>query len=115
MKGHNIFIHTENQQQTDTVNDLLWTFRQGSFIPHEIKTENDIDTPAAVLIGSNSPNQNQSDVLINLNNEVPLFFSRFDRVAEIVNQEDSIKKSARDRYLFYKERGYEIQSHNLEG
>lgn len=114
MKGHNIFIHTENENQSKVIDDLLWTFRQGSFIPHETKNDEDIDTIASVIISSNSPNNNQSDVLINLNQDVPIFFSNFERVTEIVSPDEEIKLSARNRYRFYQERGYTIRSHNME-
>ena len=33
---HKIYVHTESQQDAKRLDDLLWTFRPGSFIPHSI-------------------------------------------------------------------------------
>jgi DNA polymerase-3 subunit chi len=52
-------------------------------------------------------------VLINLAAKVPSFFSRFERVAEIVTTDDQAKEQARDRYKFYQQRGYELETHKL--
>ena len=54
-----------------------------------------------------------TDVLINLAGSVPSFFGRFERVAEIVDQSDAQKQVARERYRFYRDRGYALQSHNV--
>ena len=53
------------------------------------------------------------DVLINLTPAVPLFFSRFARVAEIVGQDEDSKLSARERFRFYRDRGYALESHTI--
>ena len=56
-----------------------------------------------------------SQVLINLAAEVPLFFSRFERVAELVDEDDGVRRSGRSRYTFYKERGYPLRTHEIRG
>jgi DNA polymerase-3 subunit chi len=53
------------------------------------------------------------DVLINLTDEQPLFFSQFNRVAEILDNTDNVKAAGRERYQFYKHRGYELDTHNI--
>ena len=52
-------------------------------------------------------------VLINLQAEPPPFFSRFERLAEIVGIDEEDAVAARARYRFYRERGYELRTHNL--
>ena len=54
------------------------------------------------------------DFLINLSNEVPPFFSRFERLAEILDQEEPILLAGRKRYLFYRDRGYNLEYHQLQ-
>ena len=110
-KGHKIYIHTESEQQSNSMDKLLWTFRGGSFIPHSVTSKNEIDTP--VLIGHDSEPECIPDVLINLSQEVPGFFSRFERVAEVITEDAEQKKKGRERYKFYRDRGYELRSHNL--
>ncbi len=54
-------------------------------------------------------------MLINLAAEVPLFFSRFERVAELVNEQADTRSQGRARYSFYRERGYPLHTHEIKG
>ena len=110
--GHRVYIHTESRQQTRQLDDLLWTFQQNSFVPHCIYQDAG-DTPPPVLLAHDAEPDASSHVLINLAADVPLFFSRFERVAELVNQEAGIRQHGRSRYSFYKERGYPLRTHEI--
>ena len=109
--GHCIYIHTESAEQTRQLDDLLWTFQQNSFVPHCVYQDAG-DTPPPVML-SHDAEPDAGKVLINLAGEVPLFFSRFERVAELVNQDESIRRQGRGRYSFYKERGYPLRTHEI--
>lgn len=109
--GKRVFIRTASAQQTQHLDELLWTFRQGSFVPHAPLGLDDEAHP--VLIGHDGEPHAIDDVLINLGNEVPLFFSRFERVAELVDDTENVRRSARDRFRFYRERGYALASHDI--
>lgn len=111
--GHRVYIHTADTRQTEQIDGLLWTFRAESFVPHQ-RCETATDA-AAVLIGHGEPPEMPPDVLINLGPEVPLFFSRFERVAEVVDPDEQHKALARERFRFYRERGYTLKTHELEG
>ena len=52
-------------------------------------------------------------LLINLSHQVPEFFSRFERVTEIVVQSPAVTESTRNNYRFYRDRGYPLESHDL--
>jgi DNA polymerase-3 subunit chi len=54
-----------------------------------------------------------SELLISLHNVCLPFFSRFERVIEIVSQDDEDAKLGRERYKFYKDRGYELRHFDL--
>ena len=54
------------------------------------------------------------DVLLNLSEEAPAFFSRFNRLIEVVGKDEGDKTSARTRFRFYKDRGYDLKHHDLE-
>ena len=58
------------------------------------------------------PEEHQ-DVMINLSGQIPYFFSRFDRVAEVVPVDQNSRKSARENYAYYKERGYVLNFHEI--
>lgn len=115
--GQRIYIHTSDAQQAALLDKLLWTFKQNSFIPHAIDGQSP-DPGTAVLIGHSAELNNHDhiqsyEVLINLSQEIPLFFSSFKRVAEIVNNSEENKNSGRERYRFYRDRGYSLENHHI--
>lgn len=115
--GHGVYIQTTNAAHAKALDELLWTYAQNSFVPHGIDGESP-DPEAPVLIGCTPTLRNPDDahkreVLINLTAEVPLFFSTFARVAEVVDQEESCKLAGRERYRFYRDRGYSLENHAI--
>ena len=111
IKGHQVYIQVNDSREAERLDKLLWTFRDGSFVPHTLAGGTQTDAP--VHIGHGDEPVGHNDVLISLSNEVPLFFSRFQRVAEIVNQDEEQRSLARIRYKFYKERGYPLDTHEI--
>ncbi len=51
---------------------------------------------------------NERDVLLNLSTEVPHFFSSFDSTLEVICTGSSAKDTGRERYRYYKSRGYPL-------
>jgi len=114
-KGHHVFIHTDDETQAKQLDDLLWTFRQGSFIPHAIIEAGAKPSPHdRVVIGHDHDPEFDHDVMINLASTIPDFFSRFERVAEIVSANEDQRNEARERFKFYRDRGYELNTHELQ-
>ncbi len=110
--GHRIHIHTASPEQSRQIDDLLWSHHDGSFLPHDLY-RSDLDNPAPILIHHEFEPAYHADVLINLAPEVPLFFSRFERVAELINHEPVVRNQGRARFRFYKDRGYPLKSHKI--
>ncbi len=112
-QGQQVYIHTDNAEQSAAVDAALWAIRPESFIPHDV-VEPDTDNDSPVLIGhSDTTPPRLMDVLINLTDSQPLFFSQFERVAEIIDDNDPIKKAGRQRFQFYKQRGYELDTFHI--
>ncbi|MBT5722447.1 MAG: DNA polymerase III subunit chi [Gammaproteobacteria bacterium] len=109
-KGRQIYVHTSTEELARTLNEQLWTFKEDSFVPHSLHSEA-IDVP--IKIGFDHEPEEHQDVLINLSGQIPHFFSRFDRVAEIVPVDQNSRKSARENYAYYKERGYVLNYHEI--
>ncbi|MGD8378483.1 MAG: DNA polymerase III subunit chi, partial [Gammaproteobacteria bacterium] len=82
-----------------------------SFIPHGLAASTDPVEPVQIGHGQEPPHG--FETLVNLHSEVPLFFSRFERVAEIVPADEAARQTARERYRFYKDRGYPLKTHRL--
>ena len=111
---HKVYIHTNTLAQSQQLDDLLWVFQDGSFLPHSLyQTDIARDTP--VLIGHDHEPEHINDVLINLADDVPPFYSRFQRVVELVGGDETMKQKARDRFKYYRDRGHAIETHNLSG
>ncbi|MBT4161610.1 MAG: DNA polymerase III subunit chi [Gammaproteobacteria bacterium] len=109
-RGHQIYVHTVNADQAEAIDDLLWTFREDAFIPHALQ---DAGIDAPIKIGFNHEPGDHQEVLINLSGSVPGFFSRFDRVAEVVPFDKDSRNASRDNYAYYKQRGYSLNYHKI--
>src|SRR3546814_14519636 len=73
-----------------------------------------LDEPLpSVLIGAVEPPETHHGVMLNLGLEVPDWFSRFERVLEIVAADAEGRAKSRERYKFYRDRGYELATHKL--
>ena len=114
-RQQHIYVHAQSEEQASKLNDLLWTFSQGSFIPHRLLyNDNKLDTTEPVLVGcSGDPSSDNWQLIINLADVVPKFFSRYERIIEIVDANPERRIQGRERYRFYSERGYALNTHNL--
>jgi DNA polymerase-3 subunit chi len=112
---HEVLINTQSEDEGRRLNDLLWTFSQGSFLPHRLLADDsapDEGEPVAIGTGQEPP-EGRWDLLINLAAEVPQFFGRFTRVAELVDADEENKSAGRERFRYYRDRGYELRTHNV--
>lgn len=108
-----ILVQFDNLEQAKSFDELLWSFREGSFIPHSLLDANsaaEIDPNCPVHIVYDEQQPPHFDVLVNLATNIPSTFGRHKRVLEIVIQQDDVLKSTRNNYRFYKERGYPINN-----
>jgi len=114
-RSKHTFINAESAPQSKQLDELLWTFSQGSFVPHRI-VSTDTKEPLAepVLIACDlEPQAQRYDLMINLASQVPEFFGRYERVAELVDADQSRREHGRERYRFYRDRGYKLNTHQL--
>lgn len=112
---HEVLINTESETESARLDELLWTFSQGSFLPHrQLRDSSRKDEGEPVVIGcGREPEDGSWDLLINLAPGVPEFFSRFHRVAEVVGAGDQNKAAGRERFRYYRDRGYELHTHQV--
>lgn len=117
--GRKVYVHPTDATQAESLDGALWSFRQGSFIAHEKHNEGQRyeDPQPMVLIGAIEPPESHHDIMINLSTEAPPFFSRFERVLEIVDGDPALRAKSRERFKFYRDRGYELNTfeQNAEG
>ena len=115
--GHQIYILTTSATETRRLDDLLWVFNPNAFIPHAQYLNKLQPTPTpgsiSVLIGQEEPPLDFHDVLLSLSPEVPASFSRFQRLIEFAGDTDAEKQQSRQRFRFYRDRGYALETHSL--
>lgn len=109
--GMKIHIHTVDAAQSAALDDMLWDYRPEAFIPHALYASREA---VPVKIGHADEPVEHQQVLVNLSGQVPDFFSRFERVAEVVPLAENHRSAARQNYAFYKERGYELNYHPIK-
>jgi DNA polymerase-3 subunit chi len=105
-------VLTSDAASTDALDRLLWTQPATGFVPHcRLRSPLAAETP--VIVDHVNEHEGPACVLINLTTSPPSFFARFERLLEIVPAEEAQLASARERYRLYRERGYELNSHNF--
>ena len=105
-----IHIHTMTQADAERLDELLWTFRDGSFVPHELAGSG---TDAPVTIGYGTAEVAPRDLLITLCDEIPPFAESFPRVAELVSSDENCRAKSRRRYASYRDQGHKIETHKI--
>ena len=111
--GHRVLVHCASAEEARQIDRLLWTFRDQSFLPHGLLGEADAALNP-VLVAHGGEAGEEHDVLVNLAPEVPLCFSRFERVAEPVDGDATARAASRERFKFYRDRGYQPTVHRLD-
>lgn len=110
---HRIFIYVANEKDAYDIDERLWTYREDSFLPHHIQGEGP-NPPPPIQIGFGETPPNERDILLNLSDTIPEFFTRFSRVLEIVANEANAKEISRKLYREYRAKGFEINTHQLQ-
>lgn len=109
---HSIYVHARDQAEAEQLDELLWTFRAESFIPHHLVGDGPTPPPP-VRIGWQQIPAEARDVLINLHAAAPDNPGRFRRIVEIVGGDEPMREAARSHWRQYKQQGYPVVSHNL--
>ncbi len=124
------YVLTDDTEQSHKIDDLLWTFRAGSFIPHQIYTG---ELPAiakdgvyatspqgvssviekVILIGSLDAPEHWQNTVINLSSHCPKHVDKIERILEILDNSEATKELGRNRYRHYQQSGVTITTHKI--
>ena len=111
-QGKQVMIYAPDAAVADSIDRLLWTTPALGFVPH-CRDSDALAGETPVLIGTDPDALGSADVMINLHPEQPPAFARFERLVEIVGQDEAGIEQGRARYRFYKTRGYDLKTHDL--
>jgi DNA polymerase-3 subunit chi len=113
-QGKRVYLQTSSFAETQRLDDLLWTFSDGSFLPHEVAGDGDPSHERVmILIGERIAPATHRQLLVNLTDTLPAPVTDYERVAEIVDTDPERKRLSRERYKAYREQGCELESHNI--
>jgi DNA polymerase-3 subunit chi len=107
-----VHVHTRTREEAEHLDDLLWSFRDDAFVPHQLFDANENDY-APVTIGYSHTHAKQ-DVLINLCDVVPDFFSDYTRIIEIIYSDSEIQQLGRERYKQYRSHACDLNTHKIK-
>jgi len=112
--GQCVLVFEPDPARAEALDRLFWTASQLSFLPH-VRCGHPLAHETPVLIGERPDELARADVLINLGDETPACFARFERLLEVVGRDDADRDRARARYRHLRERGYALETHDLSG
>lgn len=112
--GNRIYIHTINREDAVMLDDLLWTYNDISFVPHSF-VEQTKEEQTSISIGWTGKLPDDQQVMVNLSENIPDFARKFERIVEIVAGDEEQRGKARQRYRDYRDQGYELHDHKIEG
>jgi len=113
--GQFCYVYTDSLQQSQQLDNQLWTFRENSFIPHQVYDENNIApyNEQTVLIGTQAAPKNWQKLIFNLSSKYPDDLTKTERVLEILDNNEELKQAGRQRFRQYKHNGFDISTHQI--
>lgn len=107
-----VLMLTPDAATTERLGKLIWSVPATGFVPH-CRSADPLARVTPVIVDHVAEPLVHDQVLVNLCAQTPPMFSRFERLVEIVGTEAEDRDAARARFRFYRDRGYEIRTHQL--
>jgi len=113
-RGMRVLMLTADAGATERLSKLIWSVPATGFVPH-CRSAHPLAAVTPVIVDHVAEPLVHDQVLVNLCSSTPPMFSRFERLVEIVGTDAQDREAARERFRFYRDRGYEIRTHQLAG
>jgi DNA polymerase-3 subunit chi len=110
--GTKVLVYAPLGDQRDQLDRLLWTHPATGFAPHCMEGDK-LAAETPIVLAAKLDNPPHDGCLLNLSDEVPPGFSRFQQLIEIVSVNDADRLPGRERFRFYKERGYPLEARDI--
>jgi len=108
------YVLTDSAEHSRLMDDLLWTFRAGSFIPHQLYTGEMPAVENVILIGTINPPGHWQKNIINLSSQCPAHFQQARRILEILDDSEATKAAGRHRYRQYRQAKIDMDTHKID-
>jgi DNA polymerase III subunit chi len=98
-----------------SLSSKLWAMSPTEFLPHCLAdAEPAVLAQSPIVLSAELPSSTtESQVLLNLGAVLPDGFQRFERLIELVGQDESDLQAARTRWKHYKDRGYALSRYDV--
>jgi DNA polymerase-3 subunit chi len=108
-----VVILNDTLSDAQALDDLLWTFNDRSFVPHQLCTAeraSDVSTEVQLSVEPDAP---AADLLVNLAARLPAHWQRYARIAEIIDADAERRRLGRERFKTYRDLKLTPQTHQL--
>ncbi len=110
--GHRLRIATPDEATTALLDRALWETPEDAFVPH-CALASPLREATPIIVDHSNDHDGPADVLISLCAQPPKYFARFERVFEVVGVDTALATAGRERWAFYKSRGYPLKHTDL--
>ena len=108
-----VLVWFDTEADLSAFDELLWTFADRSFVPHEpLHADSTWDDTPVLLSARNSPPAAPT-VIVNLSAAVPPGAEAAQRIVEIIDADPARRQAARVRFKQYRDLGVEPVTHKL--
>jgi DNA polymerase-3 subunit chi len=115
LKDLKIVIVNDTLADAKALDELLWTFNEQSFIPHQIcLDEQSVDPATPVHLTVESAALPAADLLVNLAHRLPAQLERYARIAEIIDADEERRRLGRERFKAYRDLKLTLETHQID-
>lgn len=107
-----VLVYVPQADAAAQLDRLLWTQVATGFVPHAL-ADSSLAAESPIVITDRLDAIPHDKILLNLGDELPSGFSRFEELVELVSGDDAVRLPARERFKFYRERGYALESREV--
>jgi DNA polymerase III subunit chi len=111
-KQAQVLVYCPDRSSAEALDEYLWLYEPSSFLPHVLADDALAERTPIVLSWPDGPEPHYK-VWLNWSDQRPSSFSRCEQLIEIAGMLDPQRQSARERFRFYKERGYEMIQYDM--
>jgi DNA polymerase-3 subunit chi len=113
LAGERVFVWLDEPQALERFDELLWTFADRSFVPHELFADASQWQDTLVLLGCSAQPLQSYELLVNLGSAIPPAAEHAGRIAELIDADEQRRHAGRSRFRQYRERGVALETHTV--
>jgi DNA polymerase III subunit chi len=107
-----VLVLNDTLADAQALDELLWTFNERSFVPHQLCVdEQSLDPATPVHLAVQTAKVPDADLLLNLGNALPADLLRFTRIAEVIDADEERRRTGRERFKAYRDMKLTVETH----